>query len=159
MKLLSMGGSNRFAWLRRIARIGPVSIFWLLVMSSGTRAQTRELASPAAENVVAESTMDIRADSQDKQKETYHLRGHVAVTYQAMRMTADEATFNEASQEVTAKGHVTFTDPALHVEAEEGNYNFRSSRGEFLNALGSLRTVPHAAPRLMSTEPTTCIKL
>src|SRR5260370_16373825 len=107
MKLLSMGGSNRFAWLRRIARIGPVSIFGLLVMSSGPRAQTPQLPSPAAENAVAESTMDIRADSQDKQKETYHLRGHVAVTYQAMRITANQATSNEASEQLTPNGHVT----------------------------------------------------
>ena len=34
----------------------------------------------------------IRADSQQKDKDTYHLRGHVQIVYEDMRVTADEAS-------------------------------------------------------------------
>ena len=34
--------------------------------------------------------LSIRADSQEKDKGIYHLRGHVEVTYHGMKLTADE---------------------------------------------------------------------
>lgn len=36
------------------------------------------------------NTVSIRADSQERDKTVYHLRGHVKVTYKEMKVTADE---------------------------------------------------------------------
>ncbi len=75
----------------------------------------------------------------------YYARGHVVVTYQEMNLTADEATYNEATQEVVAKGHVTYNDPTAHLEADELHYNVATGKGWFLNGRGSIR--PHLKPR------------
>ena len=53
----------------------------------------------------------ISADSQQMDKGTYHLRGHVKVVYKDIRVTADEASFDDASGEVIARGNVVFDDP------------------------------------------------
>src|SRR5208283_5607092 len=55
------------------------------------------------------------ADSQQKDKDTYHLRGHVQIVYQQMRLTADEASFDDTSNELMARGHVVFDDPTSHL--------------------------------------------
>src|SRR5207247_10980787 len=59
----------------------------------------------------ASHTVSIPADSQEKVEDTYRLTGHVEVTYRAMKVTADEATFHYSSGEDVAREHVTFTDP------------------------------------------------
>src|SRR5208283_5229581 len=57
----------------------------------------------------------IRADSQQRDKDTYHLRGHVQIVYEEMRVTADEASFDDASGDMMARGHVIFDDPKSHL--------------------------------------------
>ena len=98
------------------------------------------------------NTVSIRADSQERDKTVYHLRGHVKVTYKEMKVTADEATYDEDSQEVSARGHIVFTDPDGHLEADEAHYNLRSSHGRFLNAHGFVRTTIQRRPRVLVTE-------
>ena len=83
-----------------------------------------------------QTTISIRADSQQKVKDTYYLRGHVAVTFREMKLTADEANFDESTGEVVARGRVTFTAPEAHFEADEAHYSLRSGRGWFSNGHG-----------------------
>ena len=71
-----------------------------------------------------ETTVTFRADSQQKIGDTYKLKGHVLINYRDMEVSADDATYDQASGEVAAVGHVTFSDPRSHLEANEGHYNF-----------------------------------
>ncbi|MGA3168876.1 MAG: hypothetical protein ABSF14_22475, partial [Terriglobia bacterium] len=65
----------------------------------------------------------IHSDTQQKDKDTYHLRGRVEVVYEDMHVHADEASFDMASGEVVARGHVVFDDPQSHLVADEVHYN------------------------------------
>ncbi len=113
--------------------------------ASGPHAQVEAVPGEA-------NTVRIRADSQEKDKNTYHLRGHVEVTYHEMKVTADRATYEESSQEVSAWGHVIFTDPDAHLEADEAHYNLRNSQGRLFNAHGYVRTALRPRPRVLVTE-------
>lgn len=99
-----------------------------------------------------QTTLNIRADSQQKVKNTYRLQGHVEVTYQQLKLTADEATYDESSGEVVARGHVTFIDPKAHLEAEEAHYNVRSGEGWFSRCHGTIRDAVRPRPRMLRTE-------
>ena len=98
------------------------------------------------------TTVSIRADSQEKDKNVYHLRGHVEVTFQDMKLTADEASFDESYGNVEARGHVTFADSASRLEADEAFYNVQTGTGWFSNGRGSLRAKVTPRPRMLITE-------
>src|SRR5215470_3089288 len=91
-----------------------------------------------------ETTVTIRADSQQKIGDTYKLKGHVLINYRDMEVRADDATYDHTSGETVAEGHVTFSDPRSHLEADEAHYNFVTEKGWFANARGFVRssTVP-----------------
>ncbi len=99
-----------------------------------------------------QTTLSIRADSQEKAKDSYHLRGHVEVTYRQVKLTADEATYDEPSGEVVARGHVTFTDPRARLEADEAHYNVQTAKGWFTNSHGYVHAPVRPRPRLLVTE-------
>jgi lipopolysaccharide export system protein LptA len=44
--------------------------------------------------------VSVTADSQQKDQDIYHLRGHVHIVYEDMRVTADEASFDSTSEDV-----------------------------------------------------------
>ena len=92
------------------------------------------------------------ADSQQKDKDTYHLRGHVKVVYEDIRMTADEASFDDASDDVIARGHVVFDDPKSHLEADEVHYNIQTQKGWFSNGVGYVHPKGNPRPRVLKTE-------
>ena len=94
----------------------------------------------------------IRADSQQKDKDTYHLRGHVQIVYEDMRVTADEASFDAASGDVMARGHVVFDDPKSHLVAEEVHYNIQTQKGWFSNGVGYVHSKGPPRPRVLKTE-------
>jgi LPS-assembly protein len=96
--------------------------------------------------------LPFRADSQEKDKDTYHLRGHVQITYEEMRVTADEASFDEASGEVMARGHVIFDDAKSHLEAEEVHYSIQTKKGWFSNAAGYVHPKGTPRARVLRTE-------
>lgn len=99
-----------------------------------------------------ETTLNIRADSQQKSKETFLLQGHVEVTYQQVKLTADEATYDNSSGEVVARGHVTFRDPGTYLEAEEAHYNLKTRRGWFSKGRGYVHTTARQGPQVLITE-------
>ncbi len=122
----------------------------LVAGASPGMAQQAPNVAAALENT--QTTLAIRADSQEKIKETYHLKGHVEVAYQEMKLTADEADIDNSSGDVAARGHVVFTDPQAHLEATEANYNVHSGKGWFANAHGHLHAKVHPRPRMLVTE-------
>jgi LPS-assembly protein len=93
----------------------------------------------------------VRADSQEKDKNLYHFRGHVQLNYQDMRITADEASIDYDSGEVIAQGHVTFDDPMSHLTAEEVHYNVRTRKGWFSNGVGYVHAKGPSRPRVLKS--------
>jgi len=87
----------------------------------------------------------IRSASQQKDKDTWHLRGNVQVDYLDMHLKSDEATYDEASGEVIASSHVVFDDPQTHLVADEVHYNVKTKKGWFANGTGFVH--PKAKPR------------
>ena len=132
-------------------RRGIPILLWpvLLLEAAGGAAQQVEIP-PELQN--PQTTVSIRADSQEKDHDTYLLRGHVDVTYREMKLTADEASFNEAAGDVRAKGHVTFSDPTSRFEADEAFYNIRTQTGWFSNGRGTVHAKVTPRSRLLLTE-------
>jgi len=126
---------------------------WLLFSSGAASvlwAQQQPPVPPAWWD--SQTTLTIRADSQEKEKDTYRLRGHVEVTYQSMKLTADEATYVESSGEIAARGNVSFVDPQSRLEADEVHYSVRSKKGCFSNVRGFVHAKVHPRPRMLTTE-------
>jgi LPS-assembly protein len=99
-----------------------------------------------------EQTITLRADHTSREKQVYRVGGHVVVTLRDWKLTADKATYDEATGEVVAQGHVTFDDPSAHLEAEEAQYNVQTSKGLFLKGHGYLRPVVRPRARMLTTE-------
>ncbi len=141
-------------WLRPRRILWP-GLVWLLVTAPGRialRAEAGQQPAIPSELQDTETTLSIRADSQEKDKGAYYLRGHVEAAYQHMKLTADEATYDEASGVIVARGHITFTDPNARLEAEEAHYKVRSGEGVFLTVRGYIRTSVRPRPRMLVTE-------
>ncbi len=97
-------------------------------------------------------TITIRADRQEKDRQTYMLHGHVVISLRDWKLTADEANYDEPSGEVVAKGHVTFDDDRAHLEADEAHYNIQTTLGWFRNGHGTLHPELHPRARMLVTE-------
>jgi LPS-assembly protein len=142
-----------FARLPLQARVRWAGYSVLALLATGSLAKLGaqqpeippELQSP-------QTTVSIRADSQEKDHNVYHVRGHVEVTYRDMKLTADEASFDEANGNVRARGHVTFADSESQLEADEAFYNVQTDTGWFSNGRGTLQAKITPRPRMLITE-------
>jgi len=94
----------------------------------------------------------IHSDTQQKDKDTYHLRGRVEVVYEDMHVHADEASFDMASGEVVARGHVVFDDPQSHLVADEVHYNVKTKKGWFAKGTGFVHPKVRPRARVLKTE-------
>ena len=99
-----------------------------------------------------QTTVSARADSQEKDRDTYRLQGHVEVIFRDMKLTADEACFNEANGDVRAKGNVKFIDATSNLDADEGFYNVQTGVGWFSHAHGAIHSRITPRARLLLTE-------
>ncbi len=136
-------------WLRFRRIIPPVSLSTLLFLQPVfTNGAPQQAAAPPRND---QAEFKIRSDSQEIERDSYHLRGHVEITYRAMKLTADEAEFNAASGELGARGHILFTDPSAQLEADEAHYNLHSSRGQFINGRGYVHAPVRPRPRMLVT--------
>lgn len=99
-----------------------------------------------------QTTVGIRADYQEKNGTSYLLRGRVEVVYHDMKLTADEASFDETSGDVRAKGHVAFSDSSSRLEADEAYYNVKAGTGWFSNGRGTLQARVTPRSRMLVTE-------
>ncbi len=126
---------------------------WLLVLFiPAFPAGAQDLPQIPADLQDPRTTLTIRADSQEKVKDVFHLRGNVEVSYKSMGITADEASYDDASGEVVARGKVTFTDAESRLEADEAHYNIRTGKGWFTHAHGQLQAKVRPRPRMLATE-------
>jgi LPS-assembly protein len=141
---------NVFLCLR--TNIVRVSLRLFVALSMAVISSAQQQPSIPLEFQNSGKIVSIRADSQEKSKDLYHLRGHVEVTYQEMKLTADEVTYDETTGEVVGTGHVLFTDPRSHIAADEVHYNIRTQKGWFSKAQGFIHTNPRARPRAPSPE-------
>ena len=138
--------------LAGLSRCGGASTLLILCSGLSLAAWGQQLPEIPAELQDLTSTVSIRADIQEKAKGTYRLRGHVEVTYQEMKLTADEASFDASTGDVVARGHITFTDAQSRLEADEAHYNVRSGLGWFNNGRGNLHAHITPRPRMLITE-------
>jgi LPS-assembly protein len=99
-----------------------------------------------------QNTITLRADRQLKEKQVFRLIGHVVVTLRDWKLTADQASYDEATGEIVAKGHVTFTDPRAHLEADEAHYNVLTTKGWFANSHGYVHPSVRPRARMLTTE-------
>ena len=125
----------------------------LLVVSAGgfpswCRGQQVEIP-PELQN--PQTTVAIRADSQEKDHDTLHLLGHVEVVYKDMKLHADEGSFNEANGDLHAKGHIEFSDAISHLEAVEAFYNVQTGMGWFTDVRGTVHTRITPRARMLLT--------
>lgn len=122
-----------------------------LILSSGSKSAAQEGAK-APQPPQASSMITTKSDSQEMVKDTSYLRGHVEITYQDMKLTADQVTYTTNSGEVEAKGHVLFIDPQTHLAAEEFHYNLKTKKGWFANCQGFVHGRVHPRARMLTTE-------
>jgi len=134
----------------RIRTLG-VSLGLMLAMGRAITAPAQQQPLVPPELQGAATTLTILADSRQVEKNSYHLRGHVEITYQNMKLTADEATYEAISGGLVARGHVVFNDPQSHLEAEQAHYNVRTKEGWFLNGRGYVHAKVHPRARVLAT--------
>ena len=79
-----------------------------------------------------------------------HVRGKI--DYHSLTMWADEATYNEDTDDVTLEGHVVLDGGPNneHVEASHGTYNVRIDKGRFYDVVGTIGY--RQRPRLLLTS-------
>jgi len=99
-----------------------------------------------------QTTVTVNADQQQKLKDVYQLIGHAQVTYQDLKLLADQITYNSTTTDTVARGHVVLTNADAHLESDEAHYNVREKQGWFLNARGFVRAKVHPRGRTLTTE-------
>ena len=144
--------NHSFLFRRLSGRDGwRLSAACLLLLTMATSAAAQQAPVPPG-LANSKNVISIQSDTQQKDKDTYHLRGHVDITYEGMHLTADEASFDEASGEVMARGHVVFDDPQSHLAADEVHYNVQTKKGWFANGVGFLHPKARPRPRVLKTD-------
>ena len=90
---------------------------------------------------------------QSKHDDVYSASGNVVLTYGDHILRADNLTYNDATDDVTAEGHVVLTggENDEHIEATHGTYNLRTQTGRFYDVHGSVEMERASSA---STNPT-----
>ncbi|HUJ41404.1 MAG TPA: LPS assembly protein LptD [Candidatus Acidoferrales bacterium] len=123
--------------LRGSGGIAALLVFLLLPAGTGVCAGTPQQARvPSRRGLV-----QLEADRQRKEGNTFYADGNVDIRYGTMRLRADHARYNDATGEARVDGHVRFDTESQSLEAESGSYNMRTSQGAFHRVTGSVRAV------------------
>ena len=141
--------SVSFSFRKNSVRVA-LGLFFALgtaLISSGQQQHSVPLNFQSPDKILS-----VRADSQEKDKGIYHLRGHVEVTYRGMKLTADEVTYDEASAEIVGTGHALFIDPRAHIAADDVHYNIRTQKGWFSNGHGFVHSNVRPPRKVLETE-------
>ena len=82
----------------------------------------------------------IRALQQEKQGDTYHLRGQVEIDYEDYVILADHVQYNSLIGDVEADGHLQVTGGPDHEDfaADHGRLNLNRQTGRLYNVIGSV---------------------
>ncbi len=115
------------AWLCHLLLLPPLVTSQLPTLRS-------ETPSPGGEPVT------IKAQEQERDGMTYHLRRDVEIYYRSFVLRADEATYNDETGDASVEGHVVldggYNDE--HIEASRGTYNIRTEKGTFYHVVGTI---------------------
>jgi LPS-assembly protein len=81
-----------------------------------------------------------------------HIRGKI--DYRSYTLWADEATYNEDTDDVTVDGHVVVDGGPNneHIEASHGTYNVRTDSGHFYDAVGTIGNRKYRPRMLLTTS-------
>ena len=122
----------------------------LLLSSSVVTSQLLPPQSPSSRS----EPVTIKAQEQEKSGDVYKLRGNAEVDYRNLVLRADEATYNDATDEVTAKGHVTLDGGPHdeHIVADHGSYNVRTETGKFYDVIGTSGVRFHGTNLVLTTS-------
>jgi LPS-assembly protein len=83
--------------------------------------------------------VDLEAKQQRRQGDLYIAEGDVDIRYRDLRLRADYAEYNSATQDALARGHVQFDYDNQHLEADEARVNVHSGRGTFANVRATVK--------------------
>jgi len=113
---------------------------------------TSQLRPPRAGKGAEEVT--IKAREQEKSGDLYKLRGDAEVDYRNLVIRADEATYDDSTDEVTASGHVTLDGGPHdeHIVADHGQYNVRTETGKFYDVVGTSGVRFHGANLVLTSS-------
>ena len=106
--------------------------------SAASAAQDQKAAIPPVAGVPA-NTAIIRARTQEKAGDIYTLRGEVEIDYRNLVFRADEASYNDATGEITASGHLMLDGGRYdeHITASHGQYNIQTETGKLYDVVGT----------------------
>jgi LPS-assembly protein len=105
----------------------------VIFCAAAARAQPSQVRVITGDRVV-----QLQADQQRKENNTFIADGHVQIDYGDMTLHADHAEYNSDTYEVTATGHVVLDEKTQHVESDRGTFNLKTGAGHFDNVHGSM---------------------
>jgi len=111
----------------------------LLDTSSAARRPAKQAPVPARGQ--RQGMVQLEAQHQRKEGNTWYADGAVDVHYGLERLRADHAQVNSETGESRASGHVRYDTETQSLEATDGVYNFRSGQGTFHNVRGTVKAV------------------
>src|SRR5271170_5812037 len=85
--------------------------------------------------------VQLEAQQQRKQGNTFYADGDVDIHYGLVRLRADHAQYNSETGEARLNGHVRYDTDTQSLESTDGDYNFRSGQGTFHHVHGTVRAV------------------
>jgi len=126
---------RRSFWFITLALICQLLLGSHLVTNGLLSAQESSASPPSA----AVNIATIRARTQEKAGDVYNLHGDAEVDYKGFVFRADEASYNEATGDLTARGHVSLDGGPYdeHLAASHGSYNLQTDTGKFYEAWGT----------------------
>src|SRR5262245_36523016 len=80
----------------------------------------------------------IEADRQEKDQNIFRASGNVIVTYEDIRVEADEVTYDELTKDVNATERVRFTRGTEHLQAQALKFNLNTKSGTLTAASGEI---------------------
>ena len=82
--------------------------------------------------------IDAEQQTGSKTDHIEHASGNVVVTYRDMRLEADEVTYDDETNMVTAGNHVVYSRADEHLQADRISLNVTSKVGDFTNVTGQI---------------------
>ena len=109
---------------------------------------TRESLGGPAEDVT------ISAEHQEKEGDSYRLRGNVQINFRGYQLNADEVTLNRATGEATATGNVRLEGGPHdeHIRADSAQYNLKDDTGTLRQVTATLGVAVRQG-RMVLTSP------
>lgn len=124
-----------FRYLCRPALWWSAAVFFLLCAREPVYAQEQIRTEIPYQDM--DGTVTLLSDSQERiGKSRFRARGNVAISFQDMLITGDEAEYDEETREGFISGHVRFSQKEQWLTCSRAEFNFGSQTGVFYNASG-----------------------